>query len=80
MKKNHLELFKQFLDAKISYRNIHIIYQMISFCGRGTYGYVNIFVIYLLQVFKYKNRLNGEYVACKSLKISQINQYEVYIR
>ncbi|CAD8136012.1 unnamed protein product [Paramecium pentaurelia] len=65
----HLELFKQFLDAKISYRNIHKIYQMISFCGRGTYGHV----------FKYKNRLSGEYVACKSLKIGRTNNYEDFM-
>ncbi|CAD8206763.1 unnamed protein product [Paramecium octaurelia] len=70
MEKSHLELFKQFLDGKISYRNIHKIYQMISFCGRGTYGHV----------FKYQNRLTDEYVACKSLKMGSAYKYEDFMR
>ncbi|CAK58791.1 unnamed protein product (macronuclear) [Paramecium tetraurelia] len=70
MERSHLELFKQFLDAKISYRNIHKIYQMVSFCGRGTYGHV----------FKYQNRLTEEYVACKSLKMGSAYKYEDFMR
>ncbi|CAD8100811.1 unnamed protein product [Paramecium primaurelia] len=70
MEQTHLELFKQFLNAKISYSNIHNLYKMISYCGRGTYGYV----------FKYQNRINGEFVACKSLKIGSANTYQVFMK
>ncbi|CAK66484.1 unnamed protein product (macronuclear) [Paramecium tetraurelia] len=70
MEKTHLEFFKQFLDAKISYQNIHSLYKMISFCGRGSYGHV----------FKYQNRISGEQVACKSLKIGSKNTQQIFLQ